>query len=172
MTTQQGSKQASSKNNLLTAQEQAVCTQVANSPTTHSQRALALLALNEGNTQGQAATKTGLTTGQVKYWAAKFRKERLGIFPDALLGELNTKADTEIVPDNVAVSKASAKEVKSAKTKSKGTKAEKEKKSKKKGKKSEMKTDKKKKGKKDKKDKKDKKTEKKNQGSKKGNKSK
>jgi hypothetical protein len=63
----------------------------------HSQRALALLALDGGATQAQAAEKAGLSPGQVKYWIAKFRKQRLGIFPEAILDELTAAIESTVV---------------------------------------------------------------------------
>ena len=158
MTTQQENKQVTISNNFLTKHEQTVCMQLAKSESPHSQRALALLALNEENTQGQAAERSGLSAGQVKYWAVRFRNHRLGIFPDALLEELSAKADGKPAKEIEAKSKSGEGKTDSAKTKSKGDKGKKDKKNKKKGKKSGKKTDKTKKGeKKSKKDKKDKK---------------
>lgn len=126
----------------MKAQEQTVCMQIANSETPHSQRAMALLALNEGNTQGQAADKSGLSTRQVKYWVARFRNHRLEIFPEALVEELSVKADAKTATETKVKSKANPKGKDAVMTKSKETKAEKKKVNKKKDKKSEKKTDK------------------------------
>ncbi len=154
MTIHQENEQATSGSNLLTPQEQAICKQIATREAPHSQRALALLALNERSTQAQTAEQAGLSTGQVKYWIAKFRKQRLGIFPDALLDELDAEAEeaevelaTEIEEEPESVTEKAD----SAEDKTKDKKA-------KKGKKAKKKT---RKAKKDKKGKKTKKTNKK-----------
>jgi hypothetical protein len=81
----------------------------------HSQRAAALLAIDGGATQAQAAEQTGLTRGQVKYWLAKFRQVRLDIFPQP-------EAAPEQV-DQVAEPKAKAEVEKPAKASKKGKKA-------------------------------------------------
>jgi len=41
------------------------------------------LAVDEGATQAEAGQRAGLTPGQVKYWLGKFRRDQLGIFPEA-----------------------------------------------------------------------------------------
>jgi len=87
MTIHQEIKRSDSENSLLTSQERAICEQIAVREAPHSQRALALLALDEGITQAQAGERASLSRGQVKYWVAKFRKQRLSIFPDGLLDE-------------------------------------------------------------------------------------
>ena len=73
------------ENQLLNPEEQAVLSQIATSEPPHSQRAQALLAMNEGATQAEAGTQAGLTIGQVRYWLTKFRAKRTAIFPDELL---------------------------------------------------------------------------------------
>lgn len=84
------------QNHLLTPEERAVCGGLASGETPHSQRAMALLALDEGATQMQAAGQAGLTKGQVRYWLAKFRQERLAIFPEALLADPQPKLAPEL----------------------------------------------------------------------------
>jgi hypothetical protein len=73
------------ENQLLNPEEQAVLSQIATSEPPHSQRAQALLAINEGATQAEAGTQAGLTIGRVRYWLTKFRAKRTAIFPDELL---------------------------------------------------------------------------------------
>jgi hypothetical protein len=51
----------------------------------HGQRAIALLAVDQGATRAEAAQQAGLTPGQVKYWLGKFRQVRMQIFPEELL---------------------------------------------------------------------------------------
>lgn len=150
---------------LVTTKEQLALEQIAKGKAPHSQRAMALLALHEGNAQTQAAEKAGLSAGQVKYWTAKFRKQRLDIFPNDLQdanggGENSAGSDVD--------SKSKAEKLESTEAKTQDAKEKNKKKGKKKGKKS----DKGKKGKKDKKDKKSKKSKKKSGKAKKGKKSK
>lgn len=83
------------ENQLLTQEERAACQEIATGGTPHSQRALALLALDEGATQIQAAEQAGLTKGQVRYWLSKFRQERLAIFPEEWLTDLQTEPESE-----------------------------------------------------------------------------
>jgi hypothetical protein len=129
-----------SEDNLLTSREQATCEQIAKGEAPHSLRALALLALNEGNTQTQAAEKAGLSTGQVKYWLSRFRKQGLAIFPDDMLDELVAEVEVE---KKVAVKDKpkGKKDKKGKKAKKKTKKAKKDKKGKK-GKKSKKKAEK------------------------------
>jgi hypothetical protein len=49
-----------------------------------SKRALALLAVDQGESQEQAAKSAGLTSGQVKYAIELFRKKNLALFPQEL----------------------------------------------------------------------------------------
>ena len=70
---------------LLSLQERDVCLRISEGDTIHSQRAGALLAIDDGATQAQAGQKAGLTLGQVSYWLGKFRKIRLDIFPQDYL---------------------------------------------------------------------------------------
>ena len=93
MTSRQEKEQIASGSNLLTSQEQAICKQIATSEGLHSQRALALLALDKRSTQTLAAKQAGLSMGQVRYLIAQFRKRRVGIFPDTLLLELDAEAE-------------------------------------------------------------------------------
>ena len=87
------SEQAAARSALLTPHEQAVCQQMAAGVAPHSQRAQALLALNEGSTRAQAAAQAGLTRGQINYWITKFRKARLEIFPAPQVDELEIAAE-------------------------------------------------------------------------------
>jgi hypothetical protein len=70
---------------LLSSEEHDLLTQIATKEPPHSQRAEALLAIDGGTTQAEADRLTGLTIGQVRYWLTKFRKDRMGIFPEELL---------------------------------------------------------------------------------------
>jgi hypothetical protein len=115
MTIHKTNEQAHLSGHLMTAQEQSVCKQIAMGEGSHSQHAVMLLALNGGSTKVQAAKGTGLTTGQVKYWMTRFQKQRLAIFPGALLGKGAAEADA-------AETKATKKKSKDKRTK-KGKKA-------------------------------------------------
>ncbi len=76
------------RNQLLTSGERAACQQIASGAAPHSQRATALLALDEGVTQAEAGQNAGLPRGQVQYWLNKFRQQRLAIFPADLVDEM------------------------------------------------------------------------------------
>ncbi len=130
MTTHQKDEQAASEENLLTPREQAICKHVATREAPHSKRAMALLALNEGSTQAQAAEQAGLSRGQVKYWITKFRKQRLYVFPDTLLGELGAEAEVELATDVEEEPESVIEMPYSAEDKTKATKAKKEKRAK------------------------------------------
>jgi hypothetical protein len=71
--------------NLLGPQEKLILEQIAAGGPPHSQRAQSLLAIDAGVTQKIAALQSGQTVGQVSYWLSKFRRDRLGIFPEELL---------------------------------------------------------------------------------------
>jgi hypothetical protein len=70
---------------LLKPKERLVCEQLTAGQPPYSQRAVSLLALDAGATQTAAAHQSGQTVGQVRYWLGKFRKNRMGIFPEELL---------------------------------------------------------------------------------------
>ena len=67
---------------LLSAQERDVCLRIAVEDGINSQRATALLAIDDGVTHVEASQRAGLTLGQVKYWLGKFRNVHLDIFPE------------------------------------------------------------------------------------------
>ena len=83
-----------SSGNLLGPQEKIILEQIATEGPPHSQRAQSLLAIDAGVTQKIAALQSGLTVGQVSYWFNKFRKDRLGIFPEELLHQ----SESELPP--------------------------------------------------------------------------
>lgn len=87
------------RNQLLTSQERAACQQIAAGATPHSQRATALLVLNEGVTQVEAGQYAGLSRGQVQYWLNKFRQQRLAIFPADLVDEMLQSLSMKEVED-------------------------------------------------------------------------
>ncbi len=83
---------------LLTIKEERICKQLINNIAPHSQRAQALLALNKGHSQTQAAAESGLTPGQVSYWLAKFKQQRISIFPESILNP--TEDTSEFIGEN------------------------------------------------------------------------
>ena len=118
--------------NLLSAKEKDACRKVSSLEAgLASQRADALLAIDEGLTWAKASELTGLKQGQIKYLMTTFRKKRLTMFPDDVLNEPQQQAEA----DKKAKSKKKAvksktgkakKEKKPSKTK-KGKKAKKKK---------------------------------------------
>jgi hypothetical protein len=152
---------------LLSVEEQVICQKIATQETNlASQRAATLLAINGGSTQAEASAQTGLTVGQIRYLVTTFRKKRLAIFPDDVLGQAESSAGIESLAQAEAPSKddVSSKEekpqVKVKVKKEKKTKKVKKDKGKK-SKKDKSKDNKKKKGKgKDKDKRKDKKSKK------------
>ena len=88
---------------LMTPDERSVCEQIAaagGSP--HSLRAQALLILDTGASQVEAAAQSGLTPNQVKYWLGRFRNNRLTIFPDVWVTVApQSTAEPEPVTSNV-----------------------------------------------------------------------
>jgi hypothetical protein len=110
---------------LLTEQERIAFRMISTGNDLHGQRAIALLAIDEGATQAAAAQQAGLTRGQVKYWLGKFRQVRMQIFPEEVL-----KAE-QIEKESEAASKA-GKPKKTKKSKDKKRKKKTGKKSKKK----------------------------------------
>jgi hypothetical protein len=81
--------QESSENEarLLSSEERTILSQIATKEAPDSQRAQALLAIDEGATQAEAGHQAGLTKGQVRYWLGKFRKDGTSIFPEELLNQ-------------------------------------------------------------------------------------
>ena len=72
---------------MMTEEDILVITRISNAEAPHSQRAQALLAVDAGKTQEEAAEASGLRATQVKYWVARYRKSGLAIFPEALMVE-------------------------------------------------------------------------------------
>ena len=68
---------------LLSPEARAACQRIGAGEAPWSQRAQALLAVDEGATQAEAGQRAGLTPGQVEYWLGKFRRDQLSIFPEA-----------------------------------------------------------------------------------------
>ena len=81
--------------NLLSPQERVTCQQYAAGEAPYSQRALALLALDEGASQVEASERSGLSVGQVRYWLPRFKKQRLDIFPEQMATAEESEQMTE-----------------------------------------------------------------------------
>lgn len=125
----------------LKPSEVTACKKLAASDKADKQRATALLAIHQGETQLEAAKISGLTIGQVKYIVTRFRRLRMAA--------LSTDEQPKTVSADVAVKPAEPKKDDTVKKKKKDAKkAKKDKDDKKKDK------DKKNKDKKSKKDKK------------------
>lgn len=115
---------------LLTPSEKEVMVRISAGDSIHSQRAKALVAMNESATQAQAGEQTGLTRGQVRYWLEKFRDQRLDIFPMEILQEARGAAqpagsEPELVgqlPEKVAESSKKAEKKKTGGKKPKKSK--------------------------------------------------
>jgi hypothetical protein len=110
---------------LLTPQERQACQQISTGEAPHSQRAQALLALDEGATQTQAGQQAGLTRSQVKYWLGKFLREGLDAFPEGVYMEAPAAptGPENVGPEEVEVAVESAQEDQTAKKSKLGKKA-------------------------------------------------
>jgi hypothetical protein len=106
--------------NLLSEQERIAFKMIATGNDLHGQRAVALLAVDAGATQAEAARQAGLTPGQVKYWLGKFRQDRMQIFPEELL-----TIESVGQPAEKAVESGKIKKSKKKKAKSKSSKKDK-----------------------------------------------
>jgi CHAD domain-containing protein len=73
--------QSNALSTLLTKDEQHHLIQIRTREDLYGRRALALLALNDGDTQKAASVKSGLSPRRVRYWLAAFRQKRLEVFP-------------------------------------------------------------------------------------------
>ena len=126
---------------LLSEQERVAFRMISTGNDLHGQRAVALLAIDEGATQAEAAQQAGLTPGQVKYWLGKFRQVRMEIFPEQVLkgDQSGSEGQTPDKPEQSKVTKAKKSKKKSGKkskkVKGKGKKKKKRKDKKKKSKK-------------------------------------
>lgn len=71
---------------LLSIADKEICTQLKNLDSSDaSQRAAALLFINDGATQTEAAEKSGLTIGQIRYLVKRFKEKGIEMFPAELL---------------------------------------------------------------------------------------
>jgi adenylate kinase len=93
--------ETSESGGLLTPQERAICRQITERGDLYSRRALALLALDEGETQVVAGERSSLSARQVRRWLADFRQTRLGIFPERVLVATQPVIAPEPPPEEV-----------------------------------------------------------------------
>jgi hypothetical protein len=82
------------ENRLLSSEESDILSQIASMEPPHSGRAQAFLAIDGGATQAEAGHQAGLTKGQVRYWLGKFRRDRMSIFPEELLNQVQQEDDS------------------------------------------------------------------------------
>ncbi len=113
---------------LLTAQQRKTCQTQSNQPDPNGPRAKALLALDKGSTQQQAADESGLSIGQVRYCLRRFRTVALELFDPGI------PSASKPVSKTVTPGKADAVDSKPAKDTSKPKKDKGSKKDKGKGK--------------------------------------
>lgn len=73
---------------LLSPQDQKSCQVIADGEKPWSQRAQALLAIDQGASVEAASERSGLRTTQVEYWVNKFQKAGMDIFPGIQLPEV------------------------------------------------------------------------------------
>ncbi len=88
---------------LMPPDERTACEQIATaSGNPHSLRAQALLILDTGASQEEAATQSDLTPNRVRYWLGRFRSRRLTICPEELAtAEPQSTSATESVTSNI-----------------------------------------------------------------------
>lgn len=134
----------------LTKQERDACEKIVVYATgLPSQRATALLAIDTGTSQAEAARQSGLTPGQVRYLLTSFAKKRLTIFPEeAFVSDAPSEVIEQIATANEPPAKQQAAAATKEKKKKTKKKEEKAGKASKKGKKEKKKKEKKKQAKK------------------------
>ncbi len=116
---------------LLSSQEREAFKMISAGDDLHGQRALALLAIDQGTTQEEAALRSGLTRGQVKYWLGKFRQVRMEIFPEQILAAEPSALDQGEADKDVEKAAQAKKKKKAKQKKGKKPKSQKSKKAKK-----------------------------------------
>lgn len=90
------------RKNLLSPLDRKQCEQIAGRPDIHGLRAKALLALDDGVSQAEAAEQTSLSSGQVRYAVTRFRKIGLDMFPEELLAQATVDEEQESVVSRAA----------------------------------------------------------------------
>jgi len=87
---------ATTTGKLLTQEERKLCEKIAElNIMLVSQRAKALLLLNDGHTQIKSAELSSLTIGQLRYLLVLFKQKRTNLFPEHILPEPDDKEQEE-----------------------------------------------------------------------------
>ncbi len=73
------------KDKLLTTEERLACQLISIGDPPWSQRAQALLAIDDGASDEEAGIRCGLASSQVRYWVRRFHAERMGAFPEEVV---------------------------------------------------------------------------------------
>lgn len=88
----------------------------------NSERAKALLLISEGVTQEEAAEKTALSLGQVRYWLGRYRTNGIDCFPELTESKPKKEKKDKIKKAKKSVKKAKDKTNKTEKNKKKSKK--------------------------------------------------
>lgn len=91
------------EDNFLSADERQACKLIAVGDAPWSERALALLAIDDDAGEEETSAKSGLAPPQVRYWVGRFLTDRLAIFPiDVLFPVMgDTEWDVHKLPPSV-----------------------------------------------------------------------
>ena len=100
------SQQAEGDDRQMEPRERAICECIAQRADMYARRALALLALDAGATQVEAAVRAGLSERRVRFWLAQFRSKRVGVFPNRVLttavqAPTPTRRDAPAIPEEL-----------------------------------------------------------------------
>lgn len=107
----------------ITKKEQKFCRSVAaQDKGLASQRAKALLAINDGDSRAIVSESSGLTLGQIKYLQTAFKSKRLAIFPEYVSDRTNS-SDNKKVESKKKSGKARKKKTIKGQKKEKGKKS-------------------------------------------------
>ena len=101
----------------VTEKESLVLEALAQTEAPHSQRAQALLAVDAGSTIEQAAQVANLKVTQVRFWIGRFKNGRLGVFPEALIVDIESSLKSSQKDDVSGKEKKKKKKVKQEKKK-------------------------------------------------------
>ncbi|AFI84560.1 helix-turn-helix domain-containing protein [Methylophaga nitratireducenticrescens] len=110
----------------LKKKSQKLLNKISEQASVNSERAKALLLLSEGATQEEAAEKTALSVGQVRYWLGRYRANGMNCFPEPIKISKETEKKASTNKDKQKTKKSKVKDGKTKKTdkkKSKKTKS-------------------------------------------------
>ena len=88
---------------MMSEEDVLIITRITQADAPYNQRAQALLAINQGKTDEEAAEASGLRATQVKYWVTHYGKSGVAIFPEELLADEVVEV-VEVVEIETAVS--------------------------------------------------------------------